>query len=273
MTLGFERRATIVARDGENIYAEATGVGEPIVFCHGLGGNHAIWWRQIGAFAQRYCVITWDQRGFGNSTAHSGRTGIDEAAGDLIAVLDALQIRRAHLVGQSMGAFVALRAALDHPDRAISLVLSTTLAGADPRHSRALHAAVPDRPRRDRHPVVSADFSRSEPDLVVLYNLISSFGTKPPVGEMVEAMASHRFGDDELASLALPTLFLAAANDQFCPPAVMKTAAGRVPGAAVDVLPGAGHSVFYEQPATWTDAVLKFVESAPPRYDIGKEEA
>jgi 3-oxoadipate enol-lactonase len=259
MTPGFERRATIVARDGEKIYAEATGDGEPIVLCHGLGGNHAIWWQQIGAFAQQYCVIAWDQRGFGNSTAHSGRTGIDEAADDLIAVLDALQVPQAHLVGQSMGAFVALRAALNRPDRALSLVLSTTLAGADPRHTRALRAAVPDRPRRDRHPVVSADFSQSQPDLVVLYNLISSFGTKPPVGEMLDAMATHRFGDDELASLAIPTLFLAAANDEFCPPAVMKTAAARIRGAQVGVIPGASHSVFYEQPAAWTDAVLRFV--------------
>jgi 3-oxoadipate enol-lactonase len=205
-------------------------------------------------------VLTWDQRGFGNSTAHSERTGIDDAAGDLIAVLDALQVSRAHFVGQSMGAFVALRAALNHPDRVLSLVLSTTLAGADPSHTRALHRAVPERPRRDRHPVVSAGFSQARPDLVVLYNLISSFGTKPPVGGMVEAMATHPFGDDELGGLAVPTLFLAAANDEFCPPSVMSTAAGRIRGARLDVLPNASHSVFYEQPAVWTEAVLGFVD-------------
>jgi 3-oxoadipate enol-lactonase len=269
MTPGLERRATIVARDGEKIYAESTGAGEPIVLCHGLGGNHAIWWQQIDALARRNFVITWDQRGFGNSTAHSGRTGIDEAAADLVAVLDALQIPRAHLVGQSMGAFVALRAALDHPDRVLSLVLSTTLAGADPRHTRALHRAVPDRPRRDRHPVVSAAFSRAHPSLVVLYNLISSFGTKPPVDEMLEAMAVHRFGDDELAAMAVPTLFVAAADDEFCPPAVMRTAAARIRSARVSVLPGASHSVFYEQPAAWTDVVLRF---AGANRDIISEE-
>jgi pimeloyl-ACP methyl ester carboxylesterase len=96
----------------------------------------------------------------------------------------------------------------------------------------------------------------------VLYNLISSFGTKPQVAEMVEAMASHHFGDDELASLALPTLFVAAANDQFCPPSVMKSAAARIPAAKVSVLPGASHSVYYEQPAAWNEAVLKFVDIA-----------
>jgi 3-oxoadipate enol-lactonase len=259
MTLNLERQPTTVASGGEQIYAESTGVGEPVVLCHGLGGNHAIWWRQIESFAQCHRVITWDQRGFGNSTAQTGRTGIAEAAGDLVAVLDALAIDRAHLVGQSMGAFVALRVALDNPQRTASLVLSTTMAGADPHHTRALSAAVPARQRRDRHPVVSTAFSQAHPDLVVLYNLISSFGTKPPVHAMLDSMATHTFNDHELEALSAPTLFLAAADDPLCPPHVMAGAAARVPGAVFTVLPGAAHSVYYEQPEAWDAAVLGFV--------------
>lgn len=267
-----ERRTITVASGGEHIYAEATGRGEAVVLCHGMGGNHAIWWRQIEAFARHHHVVTWDQRGFGNSTAKTGRTGIDEAAGDLIAVLDALRIDRAHLVGQSMGAFVALRGALDHPERVTSLVLSTTLAAADPRHTRALRPAVPARQRRDRHPVVSETFAQSHPDLVVLYNLISSFGTKPPAGAMLESMASHPFTDGELASLSLPVLFLAAANDPLCPPHVMAGAAERVPQAGFTVLPDAAHSAYYERPETWTDAVLRFVDSNQGRRYIIADE-
>jgi 3-oxoadipate enol-lactonase len=272
MTADLERRAITVSSDGEQIYAEFTGAGEPVVLCHGLGGNHAIWWRQIEAFARSHRVVTWDQRGFGNSTARTGRTGIAEAAGDLVAVLDALRINRAHLVGQSMGAFVALRVALDNPERTASLVLSTTLAAADPCHTRALRAAVPARQRRDRHPVVSPEFSQSHPDLVVLYNLISSFGTKPPVNEMLDSMATHAFTDNELAALSPPTLFLAAADDSLCPPHVMAGAARRAPGAVVTVLPDAAHSAYYEQPETWTGAVLRFVDiHRSDRYDIAGE--
>jgi 3-oxoadipate enol-lactonase len=260
MTGEFERRVTTVASGGERIYAEATGVGEAIVLCHGLGGNHAIWWRQIEAFAQSHCVVTWDQRGFGNSTAQTGCSGIDEAAGDLIAVLDALKIDRAHLVGQSMGAFVALRGALDNPERVMSLVLSTTLAGADSQHTRALGAAVPVHQLRHRHPVVSPAFSQSHPDLVVLYNLISSFGTKPPVGAMLESMATHLFSDSELTRLSCPTLFVAAAGDPLCPPHLMQSAAERVPGARFTVLPDASHSVYYERPEAWSEVVLGFVD-------------
>jgi 3-oxoadipate enol-lactonase len=259
MSREFERGATIVASAGEQIYAESTGCGDAVVLCHGLGGNHAIWWRQIERFAKQYRVVTWDQRGFGNSTARTGEVGIEQAAADLVAVLDAFQIRRAHLVGQSMGAFVALRVSLDHPDRATSLVLSTTLAAADPGHTQALHAAVRIRSRRDRHPVVSPAFSQSHPDLVVLYNLISSFGTKPPVATMLDAMAAQVFTDNELAALSTPTLFLAAENDELCPPRIMRRAAERVPGATLEVLSGASHSVYYEQPGAWTSAVLGFV--------------
>jgi pimeloyl-ACP methyl ester carboxylesterase len=257
------RHVTQIEHGGESIYVESTGVGEAVVLCHGLGGNHAIWWRQINAFARNHRVITWDQRGFGNSTARSGRTGVDEAAGDLLAVLDALDIERTHLVGQSMGAFVALRVALEHPERTVSLVLSTTLAGADPSHTRALRAAVPKRPRRDEHPVVSPAFSVADPDLVVLYNLISSFGTKPPVEAMLESMAAQHFSDSELAALNLPVLFLAAADDVLCPPHVMRSAAARVPSSTIRVLANAAHTAYFECPDAWTTAVLEFIDSSP----------
>jgi 3-oxoadipate enol-lactonase len=259
-----ERHVALVEHGGESIYVESTGAGDAVVLCHGLGGNHAIWWRQMAAFAHDHRVVTWDQRGFGNSTAHTGRTGVEEAAGDLVAVLDALHVERAHLVGQSMGAFVALRVALEHPERTASLVLSTTLAGADPDLTRALRAAVPKRPRRDEHPVVSASFSAANPDLVVLYNLISSFGTKPPVEAMLESMASQQFSDGELAGLQLPVLFLAAADDTLCPPHVMRGAAERVPSSVTRVLASAAHSAYFECPEAWTAAVLEFIDS-PPR--------
>ncbi len=256
------RQVTQIEHGGEIIYAESTGVGEAVVLCHGLGGNHAIWWRQINAFARDHRVIVWDQRGFGNSTARTGHAGVDEAAGDLLAVFDALDIERAHLVGQSMGAFVALRVALEHPERTTSLVLSTTLAGADPAYTRALRAAVPKGPRRDEHPVISALFSDANPDLVVLYNLISSFGTKPPVEDMLESMAAHQFSDDELSALSLPVLFLSAADDALCPPRIMQSAAERVPSSVTQVLADVAHSAYFECPEAWTAAVLEFIDSS-----------
>jgi 3-oxoadipate enol-lactonase len=242
------------------VYYERTGVGTPVVLCHGLGGNHAIWWRQIDDLAASHTVVTWDQRGFGNSTAANGDVGIDRAADDLIAVLDRLQIDRAHVVGQSMGAFVALRAAIRHRDRLQSLTLSTTLAGADPAHTHQLSGAIATRSLRDEHPVLSGDFSRRHPDLGVLYNQISSFGTKPSAQRMLDEMAASTYADHELAGVAAPTMVLAAEADPLCPVDIMRRTAERFSSASFVVLPGASHSAYFETPELWNRAVLDFID-------------
>ncbi|HEY1972455.1 MAG TPA: alpha/beta hydrolase [Pseudonocardia sp.] len=262
---GRERTSLLVGAGGEHIYAETTGAGSPVVLCHGLGGNHAVWWRQVEPFAEHHQLVTWDQRGFGNSTSATGRVGITEAASDLGAVLDRLGIRRCHLVGQSMGGFVALRFALANPDRVRSLVLSTTLAAAPAAYTEKLRGAHPTRPLRDRHPVISDKFCSDHPDLVILYNQISSFGAKPPVAAMLDAMAATTFTDAELAQLAPPVLFLAAEHDHFCPAEVMATAAGRLTTASVEVIPGSAHSAYYEVPALWNSRVLSFINTIDTR--------
>jgi 3-oxoadipate enol-lactonase len=249
-----------VASGGETIYAEATGAGRPVVLCHGLGGNHAIWWRQVDSFARGHRVVTWDQRGFGNSTAITGDVSIEAAAADLLALIAELDLRDACVVGQSMGAFTALRAALTEPARFGALVISTSLVATPREHTVALNAATGTRSGRDQHPVVSDQFSVSNPDLVVLYNLISSFGTKPTSAAMIAHMADAEFTDTELAELAVPTTFVAAELDQFCPPAVMQYAHKRFRDATMHILPGASHSAYYEAPAAWNDLVLAIAD-------------
>ena len=123
-------RATgFVESDGERIYHEVCGEGEPVVLCHGAGGNHASWYQQVPAFASRYRVITWDQRGFGRSTNRADRSGPRAAVADLRGLLDHLAVDKAHLVGQSMGGWVILGFALAHPERVRSLVFASTTAG------------------------------------------------------------------------------------------------------------------------------------------------
>jgi 3-oxoadipate enol-lactonase len=250
-----KREVHAIASQGETIYAEATGSGRPLVLCHGLGGNHAIWWRQVHTLAADHRVVTWDQRGFGNSTAVTSDVSIEAAAADLLAILNELQLQDAVVIGQSMGAFTALRAALTDPTRIGALIISTSLVATPRLHTEALNAAVGTRSGRDQHPVVSDEFSATEPDLVVLYNLISSFGQKPTSAAMLAHMADAEFSDDALQALRVPVSFIAAEDDPFCPPAVMQYAQKRFPDATMHVVDGASHSVYYEQPQAWNDLV------------------
>jgi 3-oxoadipate enol-lactonase len=257
---GLERKTGWVDSEGERIYFEQTGTGSPVVLCHGLGGNHAIWWRQIEALAARHTVVTWDQRGFGNSSC-SGEFGPAAARRDLQVLLEALGLDGVHLIGQSMGGWVVLGFALGHQQRVRSLVLSTTLAGADPAHVRTLVEAEPQRLRNDRrsHPVLTEQFCREEPDLAVLYNQISSLGQRIPPGEMLRLMGDDMFSARVLETLHPPTFVLCANEDTVCPPAPMAEVARLIPGAELRGLPG-GHSLYYEQPDRWNAAVLDFLE-------------
>jgi pimeloyl-ACP methyl ester carboxylesterase len=256
-----------VEGDGERIYYEITGSGTPLVLCHGLGGNHAIWWRQLDRFAAHHTVVTWDQRGFGNSSCAGGDFGPAPARRDLAALLDAVDPGPVHLVGQSLGGWVALGFALAHPERVRSLVLSTTLAGAAGEETdRFLFGGHPPTPgrapdtpvrSRRRHPVLSQRFCAEERDLAVLYNQISSFGAKPPAPAVVAQLRADTFPAAALAALAAPTLLVGATDDGYCPPAVMRRVAAAIPGAEFAELPG-GHSAYYETPDAWNDVVLAF---------------
>jgi pimeloyl-ACP methyl ester carboxylesterase len=254
----FDATTGSVDSEGERIYYEVTGSGSPLVLCHGLGGNHAIWWRQLDAFAAHHTVITWDQRGFGNSTCATGNFGPAPARRDLAAVLDAVcPAEPVHLVGQSLGGWVALGFALAHPNRLRSLVLSTTLAGAAGEETdRFVAPDVPARTRR-RHPVLSEAFCATQTELAVLYNQISSFGAKPAAPAVVAQMRADTFPAAALGALAVPTLLIGATDDPYCPPPVMRRVAAAIPGAAFTELPG-GHSAYYETPELWNDAVLAF---------------
>ena len=110
-----------VESDGAQVYYETHGSGPGVLFVHGSGGHHAAWWQQVSALSDEYTVITVDLRGFGN-TRWTAEHDARNFPGDIIAVLDAVAAAggpsRAVLVGQSIGAAAALKAALLRQDRA-----------------------------------------------------------------------------------------------------------------------------------------------------------
>ena len=259
---GVLRSVGYVESDGERVYYEVTGAGDPTVLCHGLGGNHAIWWRQIEAFAAERRVVTWDQRGFGNSTAVGGDVGPPAARRDLGALLDHLGLDSVDLVGQSMGGWTTLGYALEHPERVRSLTLSTTLSGAQKKFVDVLVNAEPNQERFNRreHPVLSPAFCAANADLGVLYNQISSFGARPAPVDVLRAMAEDRFDETALRTLPVPTLVVMASDDLLCPPGAMRPVVDDLPdGRLVEV--AGGHSAYYEDPDAWNAVVLGFLRA------------
>jgi pimeloyl-ACP methyl ester carboxylesterase len=248
--------------DGDDVYFEVAGAPDApvVVLGHGAGGNHAIWFQQVPVFAHQYRVVTWDQRGFGNSTNRNELASPATATRDLVAILDHLGVDRAHVVGQSMGGWAAMGLAVAHPERVHSLVLADTLAGIAIDGWWNAAAAIAPRVGPFNHPALANEFCIRFPDRAHLYLQIGGLRRDPLADQtpLMLTLAKSSFTDEQLAALAMPTLFIVGTHDEIFPPASVAAAAERVPGATVELVEGAGHSPYFEQPGIWNALVEGF---------------
>jgi pimeloyl-ACP methyl ester carboxylesterase len=252
------------ATGGEDICYERAGEGPAVVFSHGLGGNHAVWFQQLPVFAERFTCVTWDQRGFGRSTNRKGKAGPAAAVDDIGALLDHLGIDRAHLVGQSMGGWAVLGYALRAPERVASLVITDSTAGVMSDRIAEIviggtRASLP-RALLGSHPAIGGRFSAEEPTKTFLYQEIGSF-RDPSVtdADMVVALYATRYDIERVRELGLPVLLVVGAEDDLIPPEAVHELGTQIPGARVIEIPGAGHSPYFECPEAWNTAVLSFL--------------
>ena len=125
--------ALAVTDDGIRLHYEEAGSGTPIVFVHEFGGDHRSWEPQVRQLARRHRCVTFAARGYPPSDVPESVEAYSQAraVADIVAVMDAAGIDRAHVVGLSMGGFAALHLALEHPDRTRSIVVAGTGYGAE----------------------------------------------------------------------------------------------------------------------------------------------
>lgn len=118
--------------NGQRIaYSDSGGDGPAVLLSHGFLMDREMFAPQVAALAPEFRVITWDQRGFGETETDGAAFTYWDSAADATGLLDHLGIERAVLVGMSQGGFLSLRAALAHPDRVRALILIDTQAGAE----------------------------------------------------------------------------------------------------------------------------------------------
>lgn len=257
------RDSGFLERDGERLYYESVGEGDALVLSHGAGGNHAVWFQQVPFFARTRRVVTWDHRGFGRSTAVSGPTHPAQAAEDLGALLDHLDVGRADLVGQSMGGWTVLRLALATPSRVRRLVLANTPGGIDtPQLREAWRTALADagfqRPVLGQHPALAPGFGSEQPELAYLYQMLGGFG-EPDLAKIAPGLVTASVARPQLTQLSCPVLFVTGDQDALFPPDLIRASAALVPGARVLEIEGTGHSPYFEHPAAWNSAIADFL--------------
>ncbi|MQA11898.1 MAG: alpha/beta fold hydrolase [Pseudonocardiaceae bacterium] len=268
--------ATIETDDGVRLYVEETGSGEPILFVHEFAGDHRSWEPQVRYFSRTHRCVTYSARGYPPSDvpADPGAYSQARAVADAVAVLAALDIERAHVVGLSMGGFTALHLVLRDPALVASAVVAGAGYGAQPERQEAFRAECE---------ATAAAFETEGSEAVAKRYSVGparvQFQNKNPRGwvEFGAALGEHSaLGaaltmrgvqaarpslydlTGELAAIETPVLIMAGDEDEGClePDLMLKRT---IPTAGLTILPRTGHTANLEEPDVFNAAVDRFL--------------
>ena len=271
----------INARDGTRLYYEEAGEGTPVVFVHEYAGDWRSFEAQMRHFARLHRCVTYSQRGYPPSDVpgEAARYGQDIARDDVLALMDALKIEKAHVVGHSMGAYTALHVGINAPQRCISVTAAGCGWGSTPdaKQREAMKALAAetgkmfaedgikaaaekyaDAPMRHaqkhKDPRGHAEFARmlaehsAEGHAQTMFNLQLK---RPTLYEM----------EDKLKRFSVPLLVIVGDEDEPCidGSVFLKRT---VPTAGLLVIPRSGHNIPSEEPAIFNAALAELFASA-----------
>lgn len=250
----------------------APGAGSPVAFTHGLFWDTRLFAPQIAALAPTRRCIAWDHRGQGRSAVAADGYDMDSLAADAIALLERIDAGPVHLVGLSMGGFVAMRVALARPDLVRSLVLIGTSAEPEapeklPRYRLLRHVArwFGLRPVLGRlmpilfGPAFLADPARAADRREYRGRLAGN--DRVGILRAVDGVLSRAGIVDRIAAIRVPTLVLVGADDVATPPAKARAIAASIPGARLVEIPGVGHTSTLEAPVAVNEALIAFLDA------------
>ena len=235
---------------GQSIHYRSAGSGDPIVLVHGLAGSTRWWSRNLAALAARHRVYLVDLPGFGALRRQAGGFALAEAAAWLLAWMEAVNLRQAHLVGHSMGGYIAIRLAVAHPQVVRRLIL-VAAAGVPSGRSLVRHLIPLARALRHARPGFLP---------VLAYDALRAGA--PTLWRASRQLLAQDVRE-RLASIAAPTLLVWGENDALIHPALGHVLREEIPDSRLVILPGAGHVPMFDRPAEFNAVMLRFLAGEP----------
>jgi pimeloyl-ACP methyl ester carboxylesterase len=271
----------ITAKDGTRLYYEEAGAGTPIVFVHEFGGDYRTWEPQMRHFSRAHRCVTFSARGYPPSDIPNdpARYGQDIARGDVVSIMDALGLARAHVVGHSMGSYTALHVGINHPERCISVTAAGCGWGsvADPATREAM---------RETALATAAMFSeKGMAEAAVIYGggptrLSQKYKDPRGYAEFLRMLAEHSAEghaltmrmvqarrptlcdmEAELRRFAVPLLIIVGDEDDTSLEGSLFLKR-IVPTAGLLVIPRTGHTITSEEPAVVNAALAELFAAA-----------
>jgi pimeloyl-ACP methyl ester carboxylesterase len=233
--------------NGIKIHYAIYGQGSPVIFLHGGLANTDYWGNQVPAVAAHHTVILVDSRGHGRSTRDERPYGYDLMTDDVVAVLDALKIAKADVVGWSDGGILGIDLALRHKDRvgkvfafAANTVTSGVVEGVEKNPTFAAYI------ERAGHEYAEHSATPKEYDAFV--DQISKMWADQP-----------NWTDDQLKAIDTPILVVDGDHDEAIKRAHTEYIAATIPHAGLLILPNVSHFAFLQDPDQFNFAILHFL--------------
>lgn len=256
-----------VSNDDASIDVQIDGAGDDaVVLLHGFPFTRELWRDVIPTLAQRHRVISLDLRGMGRSSVTHGPYLMETLAGDIAAVLDALTISRAAIVGHSLGGYVALAFARMYVERVQSLALVCSRLGADSDERAQWRYDFADRIEREAsiEPIVDAMLptqiapknKEKSPQIAARAKEIASHNTPEGLAAMLRGMAVRDSAEDIAPDLTMPVLLVAGRYDTGSPVEENEAAARVFPDGRLVICEESAHLPMLEEPEALTAALV-----------------
>lgn len=260
--------------NGQRLYYEVHGEGEPLLCVMGLAVDTLGWTLQVPAWSQHFRTIVFDNRDVGQSSQAAASYEVGDMARDTLALADALELESFHLVGLSMGGAIAQELALAAPDRVRTLTLCVTFGGGGRwgrDHARIWAERAAGRPREEAIDelllLCLSERTYENADLVAFLKaqMLANPHPQSPDAFVRQLTATSRHeARERLGGLTMPVHVIGAEHDILLPVWKSQELAELIPGAKLTVLNGAAHGVNLERAEEFNAAVLDFLAAAAP---------
>src|SRR5882672_2217315 len=241
-------------------YWDTGGAGEPIVLLHPASGSALVWLYQQPVFAKAgYRVVAYSRRNYHNSdSAPEDNPGT--ASEDLQNLIEFLGLEKFHIVSSAAGGTVAADYALSHPERLLSLTVSSNNLAATNGYIAEAAARIlkftewNDLPRWFRE--LGPSYRGANPEGTAKW---SELNHKSETGRGAKQKLVHVVTPEKLETLKVRTLLMTGAADLYTPPSIMRMIARHVPNNELVIVEECGHSPYWEQPEFFNRTVLEFI--------------
>ena len=261
-----------IEANGQTLYHEVHGEGEPLLCVMGLSADVLAWTLQVPSFSAQHRTVIFDNRDVGRSSMASADYEVADMAQDALALADALELDSFHLLGVSMGGAIAQEMACRAPERVRTLTLAVTFAagGSWARKFSELWGARVGKVSREEHidelmllNHSEEFFENAEMVAFVRGMMLQNPNPQPPEAFARQLAASSRHDTrDRLGSLSMPTHVIGAEHDILVPVWKARELAELIPDARLTVIEGGPHGSSIERAEEFNRLVLDFIAEA-----------